>query len=222
MNTSKTILLVLGVIILIASIGLLIVGLVLYGANTSLYDSQGFLSTADQKFTSASYAIAAQNISMNVDTGIWNQTTGDLVTIKITASSNNAKNVFIGVANKDNAQTYLNNVQYDEIKKFNFNPATTAAIQFTSHQGSAPANPLSQTFWIASAHGAGTQTLQWSPQTGDYWIILMNEDASTGIDDTVRLGAKVPLLSTIGAWLLIAGVVALVVAIIMLYFGIRR
>jgi len=222
MNATKAFLLVVGVIILLASIGLLIVGLVLYGANTSLADSQGFLSSPNQKFTSTSYAIATQNISMNVDTGIWNQTTGDLLTLKITASSNNGKNVFIGVANKDDAQAYLTNVQYDEITHLNFNTGTTANVQYTSHQGSAPSAPLSKTFWAASAHGAGTQTLQWSPQTGTYWIILMNEDASAGIDDTIKLGAKIPLLSTIGVWLLMVGFVALAVAIIMLYFGVRH
>jgi len=222
MNATKAFLLVVGVIILLASIGLLIVGLVLYGANTSLADSQGFLSSPNQKFTSTSYAIATQNISMNVDTGIWNQTTGDLLTLKITASSNNGKNVFIGVANKDDAQAYLNNVQYDEITHLNFNTGTTANVQYTPHQGSAPSAPLSKTFWAASAHGAGTQTLQWSPQTGTYWIILMNEDASAGIDDTIKLGAKIPLLSTIGVWLLMVGFVALAVAIIMLYFGVRH
>jgi hypothetical protein len=50
----------------------------------------------------------------------------------------------------------------------------------------------------------------------------MNEDVSAGIDATVRIGAKIPLLSTIGFWLIVADIITLAVAIILLYFGIRH
>lgn len=223
MNAAKIVLLVIGVLVLVVSLGLLFVGLVLYGVNTSFADSQGFVSSGDQKFTVSSYAIAAKNFTMNVDTGVWNPSSGDLITIKITASSNSpGKNVFIGVADEGDAQTYLSNVQYDEIARFNFNPGGTADIEYTPHQGSQPANPLSQTFWVSSAHGAGAQTLEWSPQSGTYWVILMNEDSSAGLDDDVRLAARIPILSTIGLALLVAGIISLAVAVVLLYFGIRQ
>ena len=50
----------------------------------------------------------------------------------------------------------------------------------------------------------------------------MNEDGSAGLDDTVSLGARIPLLSTVGLGLILGGIVGLAVGVIMLYFGARR
>ncbi|MDQ1280912.1 MAG: hypothetical protein QG670_2175, partial [Thermoproteota archaeon] len=129
-----------------------------------------------------------QSLNINLDKGIWRPSSIDLITLKIISTSNNAsENVFIGIANEVDAQVYLNNVRYDEITRFNFNLDGSPNIQYSLHQGSALSDPLSQTFWVSSVHGIGMQTLQWSPQTGKYWIILMNEDASVGIDYTVSI-----------------------------------
>ena len=50
----------------------------------------------------------------------------------------------------------------------------------------------------------------------------MNEDGSAGVDLTTNLGAKIPLLSIVGSILLAAGVIALIVGGVMVYFGVRR
>jgi hypothetical protein len=50
----------------------------------------------------------------------------------------------------------------------------------------------------------------------------MNENASAKIDDTLRLGVKIPILSTIAFWLIVAGIITLAVTIILLYFRIRQ
>ncbi|MDQ1280913.1 MAG: hypothetical protein QG670_2176 [Thermoproteota archaeon] len=61
MKAIKIVLLVIGSIILLASFGLLIGGIVLYGANTSFTDNQGFISSANQKLATSSYVIAAKS-----------------------------------------------------------------------------------------------------------------------------------------------------------------
>jgi len=227
MRAGKIILLVIGIIVLLISLGFVAGGAVLYGVNTTLTDSQGFISSKGVELTASSYAIATQDVNINVGTGIpvnvWGISPGDLVTVGITASSNSpTENVFIGIANEADAQTYLSNVQYHEISRLHFNPGGTPDVQYITHQGSVPANPVSQTFWVSSTYGTGTRTLEWAPQSGTYWIILMNEDASAGLDHTVSLAARVPLLSTIGLGLLALGIVGLIVGAIMLYFALRR
>jgi hypothetical protein len=228
MRPQRIVLLVVGGIILLTSFGLLIGGAVLYRVNTTLTDSQGFISSAGQRFITVSYAIATQDVNINIGTGadwgIWRPSTGDLITIRLTASSNSpAENVFLGIANVADAQAYLSNVQYDEVVRLEFNPGSSPNVEYRPHQGSTtPTNPSSQTFWVSSAHGAGTQTLEWKPQTGTYWIVLMNENGSAGLDDTVSLGARIPLLSTVGLGLILGGIVGLAVGVIMLYFGSRR
>jgi len=226
-RATKIAALVIGAIMLLVSFGLLVGGGALYYVNTSLTDSQGFISSTPQDFTSASYAIASQGVSMNLgmatDLGLWKTWMTDLIKVRITALSNNpSENVFIGVVKESDAQTYLNNVSYDEIVKLNINPSKTLDVQYMPHQGTAPTVPLSKTFWVLSAHGTGTQTLQWTPRNGTYRIILMNEDGSAGINHNVSLAAQIPLLSTISIALLIAGIVGLVAGSIIVYYGARR
>jgi hypothetical protein len=228
MRAARIVLLVVGGIILLTSFGLLVGGVVLYRVNTSLTDNQGFISSAGQRFAAASYAITTQDVNINIGTGtdwrIWRPSVRDLITVRITTSSNSpVENVFLGIANATDAQAYLSNVQYDEVVGLEFNPGSSPNVEYRPHQGSTtPVNRLSQAFWVSSAHGAGTQTLEWKPQTGTYWIVLMNEDGSAGLDDTVSLGARIPLLSTIGLGLVLGGIVGLAVGVIMLYFGARR
>jgi len=146
------------------------------------------------------------------------------VTIRITISSNDpSKNVLVGIAEASDAMQYLDNVEYDEITRFSVSPSRTAEIEYETHSGEeTPADPTTQTFWKAAKHGSGAQTLEWSPEPGNYWIALMNEDGSAGVDLEMRVGAKIPLLSTIGSILVVLGVIALIIGGTIIYFGIRR
>lgn len=225
----KIILFVVGGIILLISIGLLFGGGALFWLNTSLTDSEGFITTKSHQLQTDSYAIAFQHINIEVGEvvgrwGVWQPSPGDFVTIKITVSSNDpSKKVFIGIARASDATLYLNDVEYDEITRFNVSPSRTIDVEYTTHSGdTVPSAPTTQTFWTISEHGAGTQTLEWSPEPGNYWIVLMNEEGSAGIDSTIELGAKIPLLFIVGSVLLAGGIVALIIGGIIIYFGIRR
>lgn len=228
-NRVRILPLVFGGIILLVAMGLVVGGGALLWVNTSLIDNEDFITTQSYPLERDSYALAFQQLNIDVDEvvgawGVWKPSPSDLVTIKLTVSSNDpSKNVFLGIGDETDVEAYLFDVYYDEITNFSISPTHSLSVEFTPHPGdSVTSEPTSQTFWTVSTHGAGTQTLEWSPEEGDYWFVLMNEDGSAGVDMNITFGVKIPLLSTIGIALLIGGVIALIIGGFLVYLGIRR
>ena len=226
---SRILLLIFGGIILLVAFGLLVGGGALLLLNTSLVDNEDFLTTESYQLVRDSYAIAFQDIHIDVgeSTGtwsVWQPSVSDLVTIKLTGLSNEpSKNIFLGIAEGSDVEAYLFDVYYDEITRFSISSSQSLNVEFQNHPGdSVTSDPTSQTFWIVSEHGAGTQTLEWSPESGNYWIVLMNEDGSAMIDFNITFGAKIPLLYTVALVLLAGGVIVLLIGSVIVYFGVRR
>ena len=73
-----------------------------------------------------------------------------------------------------------------------------------------PALPADQDFWAASAHGAGTQTVAWDLEDGDWSIVVMNADGSRGVDTDISAAAKVPFLGSLG-WVSLGGALVLLI-----------
>jgi hypothetical protein len=86
----------------------------------------------------------------------------------------------------------------------------------------APAGaPAAQDIWAVKAAGAGTQSLTWNIDNGDWTLVVMKPDAGAGVDATVAVGAEVPGLDWIGPLLLVVGAVGLAVAALVLTLVIR-
>jgi len=228
MKAGKIVLLVFGVIILLISLVPLLVGGGLMWAEKALRDSQGFYTTPAIQLEKDSHAIVTGHA--NIDLGgdrewiSWGRRwhPSDFLTLKIEGSSNDpSKQIFIGVAEAEDLEAYLKDVEYDEVSDFEIR---RASLDYTNHPGTlAPEAPTNQAFWTASAHGTGTQTLEWGIEEGTYSLALMNEDGSRGLDLAASLGVKVPpVVAGIGIGLLVVGLVLLAVAILMIYLGVRR
>jgi hypothetical protein len=84
-----------------------------------------------------------------------------------------------------------------------------------------PAPPGEQRIWAASVQGAGTQTLEWDVEDGDWSVVVMNADGSRGVNAEVEAGAKVPFLTEIGWTAAGTGAVLLIAAAGLLLLGIR-
>ena len=80
---------------------------------------------------------------------------------------------------------------------------------------------LRPNFWAASASGTGTQAVTWEVEDGDWSVVVMNADASRGVDADVKAGAELPFLASLGWGTLIAGLVALVIAATFAVVGMR-
>ncbi len=228
MKAGKIVLLVFGVIILLISLVPFLAGGGLMWAEKALRDSEGFYTTPAVQLEKDSYAIVTE--PANIDLGgdwewlSWGRrwSPSDFLTLKIEGSSSDpSKQVFLGIAEVSDLKAYLNDVEYDEITDFRIR---RPSLDYTNHPGTlTPEDPTNQVFWTVSAHGEGTQTLEWGIEEGTYSFVLMNEDGSRGLDLAASVGVKVPaIVGGIGIGLLVVGIVLLVVAILMIYLAVRR
>jgi hypothetical protein len=220
MSAGKVVLLVFGIIVLLVSVGLVFGGGALLWVNSALTDDEGFYTTRFVRLDRDSYAIVTEPADIDLGAAwIWDWS--NLVTFKVEGYSDDpSKQIFVGIAEESDLDAYLHNVEHDEIAEFSVHPYE---IDYRYHPGSSsPASPASQTFWSVSAHGSGTQSLEWSLETGTYSLLLMNDDGSAGLDLRVSVGAKVPLVFGTGLGLLIGGVVGLIIGFLMVFLAVRR
>ena len=226
MSSGRIVLLVFGIIFLVASVFLLLGGGGLVWANAAMTDSDGFYTTKTTRLQSDSYAIVTQpaDIDWDADRGMgWCCDPGDFLTIKVEARNRTAsQGVFIGIAPESDIDDYLEDVEFDEITEWTSN-SCGVDVEYRRHPGDAePADPSAQTFWEVSAYGTGTQNLKWEPETGNWVMVIMNQDGSYDIDISGAVGLKIPWVFWVGIGLLIAGAVALPAGIVMVYFAARR
>jgi hypothetical protein len=96
-------------------------------------------------------------------------------------------------------------------------------IEYDYHQGEEIAvEPTSLEIWVVETSGPGIQTLTWSPEEGEYWLVVMNADASELVDVEAGLAVKVPILTAIAMGLLFGGIVLVGIGIVVIYYGIIR
>jgi hypothetical protein len=207
-------------ILLMAGFGLAVSGFAVLSVHSNFVDSDGFIMSHPADLTVDSYAVVQKAVNINIDTDLplWIPDLGDFVQLKIQASSNDpSKEVFIGIAGVSDASGYLSGANYHEVDDFSwgFNPWRDIPPRIVYHErsGGAPAVPLIHSFWSAHVFGSGTQTLTWEPVLGDFWIVGMNADGSMGVDIEVRMGVRLPILRSIGGFLLVVGLVLVLISL---------
>ena len=159
----------------------------------------GFISIGSSDLHTDTYAITAE---LKGDGPSWIYSSKLLGDARVRATSLSEHPMFVGVAPKRDVDRYLDGVAYGTIKHL-----VTGELS-TTREGRAPSGPPESALaWTAATQGAGEQTLVWKPRDGDWSIVLMNADASAGIDLEGDLGAKFPPLPWVAGGLLIAGAV---------------
>ena len=142
------------------------------------------------------------------------------VEVRIRAESRNDKDTFIGIARAGDVDTYLADVRRDIVNDIDFDP--DFRIEKTLVEGDdEPDPPADQDFWVASATGSGQQTLDWEVAQGAYRLVLMNADASEGVDLDASIGVKIPFAFQIGLGLLITGLIFALIGVAMIILAVR-
>ena len=120
--------------------------------------------------------------------------------------------LFVGIAATADVDAYLDGVGHDEIVEWDADQADITDVEYVTHRGTAiPDAPGSEMFWETSAAGTGEQILECTIEPGDWTVVVMNTDASSGIGAEVSFGTRVPASVQVIAWTVFAlGVVALV------------
>ena len=205
------------VLALVATVLLAIGGVAVWG--NSKKDDHGYVSTGNGRVTTSSYALQTDNIDINGGAPHWLVDHHDYGKVRINAASSDGKPVFVGIAHTRDVERYLAGTAHATVTDFDSSPFHA---DLDEHAGArAPMAPAESSIWTASAHGTGTQRIDWPVTDGNWSIVVMNADGSRGVDTTVSAGAKLPFLTPV-AWAGIGGGIALlIVAGGLLYLGVR-
>jgi hypothetical protein len=209
-----------GSVAAVLAIGFIAAGALLLWGNSEK-DDQGYLSTGKDHYAASTYALATDNLDVDLDGAGWIMDRDDLGNVRLAVESSADKPVFVGIAPTSDVINYLKDTSYTSVTDVDYSPFH-ASYRDHDHSGDhSPARPADQDFWAASAHGSGTQAVTWDLEDGDWSIVVMNADGSRGVDTDISAGAKVPFLGTLG-WVSLGGALVLLISAgTLLYLGLR-
>jgi hypothetical protein len=217
-----------GFLILIA-IPFLAGGSALLGVNSILDQGSDYIGVDNVDMYTSTQVLVAKELDirdLDIDNDdeiprwVMENKLGDLVTIRISADSHDGKDVFIGIVEEADALEYLSGIEYDYINNFQMETYNDPDISYRRHSGDEVTTlPTDLDIWVAETSGPGEQTLTWSPDTGNYWMVIMNEDASQEVDIETGFAVKVPIIGNIGGGLFFGGFVAMTLGVAIVYYG---
>jgi hypothetical protein len=213
-------LIVTGAVTGLLAAGLLAVGgVALWGESEK--DADGYLSTDTHHFDASTRALASESLDVDLDGARWLMDSEDFGEVRLNVEPESEEPVFVGIAPTDDVSRYLRGVAHTSVSDVDSWPFESDYEERPVAGDRTPARPGKQPIWAASAQGAGSQTLEWDIQDGDWSVVVMNADGSAGVDAGVKAGAKVPFLSAFGWSATGTGAVLLIVAAGLLVLGIR-
>ena len=205
---------------LIGIAGLVVATSLLFGGggllllDAALTDEGGFFNSVPFDVEVDGYAVVAgpAEIDLAPDVSV---DLGEIATLRIHAVHDDPTHaIFVGIANTDDVDAYLGGVPHAIVE--DLDEESFSLTYRVDASGEAPRSPSEQPFWISSTYGPGLQALEWEIETGDFSFVVMNVDATDGISFEAVVGARIPLIRSVGAGLLIGGGVALAVGTILL------
>lgn len=217
MKLGKVLLVVFGVLGGIVGIGLVIGGTAGLVFRLAFFDRHGFVSSRDFALRSSAYAIVSETARIAAD---WPVVRRDLATIRIEVrASDPGRALFVGIADRRDAQAYLAGVARDEVVDVDLRPVW---VGYRSIPGGPPPEPPGgRAFWTARAEGVGLQTLTWDVVPGEWMVVLMNADGVQGVEASASVSVRIPWLLPLAIGILVGGVALLVLAVALIYVGVR-
>jgi hypothetical protein len=232
-NAGKTVAVLLGGFLLFVGIPILFGGGALMGVTSFLNQGGGYIGIEGIDVTTGTQALVARELDIgdiiidDVDRSpprwLWDPDIEDFVSFRVKAESNDGKPVFIGIIPQHEAFNYLGSAEYDQLTQFVMEDLTRRRpyIEYRHHQGEEiTVSPTDLDIWVAESNGIGTQTLTWSPKPGEYWLVIMNSDASPGVNVELGISVKIPILVKIAQGLFLGGLALAGLGVAVIYFGV--
>jgi hypothetical protein len=211
--------LVIGIVLLVPGIGLLAGGGALLWVDNSSRTADGYVLSGSDRFTAPGYALSSDTLDLSTGAQ-WLPISAALGRARVEVTADGGQDVFVGIAPAARAQAYLDGVGHTVVTDIGAD-VTNADLRTVS--GGAPSTaPAEQDFWVAQASGTGAQRLTWLPADGDWTLVVMNSDASSGVSVTARAGATVPALGSIAWTVLGFGIGVTLIGVLLIVLAARR
>ena len=219
----------LGGLLILIGVPLLASGGALFGVSNVLDQGGNFIGVDNVDLHTSTQVLVAKELDMrdleidyddDIPRWVLENRLGDLVTIRISADSHDGKDVFIGIVEENDALEYLDGIEYDYLTDLQFDTFDDPYVRYRRHPGvDLTTLPTDVNIWVDEVSGPGEQTLTWSPEAGNYWMVIMNKDASQDVDIETGMSVKVPILGNIGGGLFLGGFVSLAIGVAIVYYG---
>jgi Domain of unknown function (DUF4389) len=219
MSPGRVIMAVIGACLGLLAVGMLAAGGGLLWAYGTQRTADGFFTTPTATLSTGTYALTSAEIDLGARPGDWFPS-GQLATVRLEAESDDGTPVFVGIGPEDDVAAYLSGVGFAEVDRIGLDPDN---VTYRTTEGGAPPGPPSdEDFWSESVEGAGTQTLTWELEAGEWNAVIMNADGSAGVSVDVAAGARVGILVPIAIGLIIGGLIFGMIAAVLLVFAVRQ
>lgn len=183
------------VVTLVTSVGIAAGGIAVHLFRDDSRQNAGFLMGRVQGLATSTYAITSDDPQLHGDAptvSFPRALLGD-VEVDVTAAGGTA--VFVGVAPTRLVRAYLMGVAHTHVVDGPASDSSAGVPVYVDTPGGAPLLPPgSSGIWSAQTSGTGTQTVVWSPEPGDWTVVMMNADGSRTVSVAVAAGATVPAL----------------------------
>ncbi len=213
MRITKLVAALIGVPMVIGSFALAVAG----GIALAVPDDDGWISTGPVRMGTDAVALVGEDIEIDFGEHISGGRTfvgWEAIPARLEVSTRNNKSVFVGIATESDAQAYLDGVAIARVTSFDDEP------KFDHVPGASAATPPADVdIWVASSIDG---TLDWKVRDGDWAIVALNTDGSSGVDMAVAGSVRVPFLGVLGVAFIALGLVGMTAGGFLTYFGVRR
>jgi hypothetical protein len=210
---------VIGGALVVLSLVLGAVGGILLWAHTTQRDADGFFTSDAERLETVTYAITSEEIDLGVRPGGRERRfdLGDLATVRLTIDPQAEAAVFLGIGPADDVDRYLEGVAHAQITDIDHDPFR---VTYRFEDGDAPSDaPGDQPFWDAAVEGSGNQTLAWELESGEWAVVVMNADGSSGVAVDAAVGVKANWVLPAGIGLLAAAALLVILGAVLLVVG---
>jgi hypothetical protein len=223
MRAGRIVAIVVGCILGVLGLGLLIAGIAGTVAYGVARDDDGYFRTDEIHLATPTSAITSDSLDLGGTPGDadWVTERGDFATVTLDLRpAGSGQELFAGIGPTDDVTRYLASVPHDRVSDYDDSNST---VTYERQEGSAtPAPPSDQTFWVAKVATDQPGALTWDVKGGDWTVVVMNADGSSGVDADVRVGIKIDWLLPVAIVLIVVGVVVLVGGTLLAVFVGRR
>lgn len=218
---------VVGALVTLAAIAMVAGGGAATWLDRTQRDVAGYLTSGSERLSTGTYALATEGIVVRVgprdvavgsEAGAWLDPADVLgrVRIRVTAADEE-RAIFVGIARTADVERYLSGVEYVTV------PDVGDPDRQRLHRGGSPSTiPAEQGLWVASSVGRGDRAITWDVREGSWTVVVMNADASVGVDVRADVGATAPILDELAVGLFVVGGVLLLVGIAIVALVLRR
>jgi hypothetical protein len=179
-----------------------------------LVGPDGELSAPAGNVAGEGYALVLNEFT--IDTAGDPNTVRSFAEFLVGAQSTENKRIFIGIAPAADVNDYLATSARDVVSDISDSTARVVPIPGATK----PGKPMNETFWDAKAEGANP-VLSLEQSGVSQTLVIMNSNASEGVNVNMTLGLVSAALFPIGLGLLILGVLLIVLGVMLIARGSR-